>query len=107
VTGIGANNYVTPAFVAKTVEKLLEAGGTFIRNGSGALMLAYVAAGRLVGYYEPYMHAWDCLAGYCLVKEAGGFVHPFPVDGEQLTKGAPVLAAAAGAIDDLKAIAGV
>ncbi|WP_341486303.1 inositol monophosphatase family protein [Pararhizobium sp. A13] len=107
VTGIGANNYVTPAFVGKTVEKLLEAGGTFIRNGSGALMLAYVASGRLVGYYEPYMHAWDCLAGYCLVKEAGGWVHPFPVEGEQLTKGAPVLAAAPGAIDDLKAIAGL
>ncbi len=107
VTGIGANNYVTPAFVARMVESLLEAGGNFIRNGSGALMLAYVAAGRLVGYYEPYMHAWDCLAGYCLVKEAGGWYHPFPVDGEQLTKGAPVLAAAPGARDDLMKIAGL
>lgn len=106
VTGIGANNHVTPATVAKIVENLLEAGGTFVRNGSGALMLAYVAAGRLVGYYEPYMHAWDCLAGYCLVKEAGGWYQPFPVDGERLTKGAPVLAAAPGAIGDLKRIAG-
>ncbi|PYE44071.1 myo-inositol-1(or 4)-monophosphatase [Rhizobium sp. PP-F2F-G20b] len=107
VTGIGANNYVTPAFVGKMVETLMEAGGNFIRNGSGALMLAYVAAGRLVGYYEPYMHAWDCLAGYCLVTEAGGWHHPFPVDGEQLTRGAPVLAAAPGAVDDLRRIAGV
>lgn len=107
VTGIGANNYVTPAFVARMVESLLEAGGNFIRNGSGALMLAYVAAGRLVGYYEPYMHAWDCLAGYCLVKEAGGWYHPFPVDGDRLTKGAPVLAAAPGARDDLMKIAGL
>lgn len=107
VTGIGANNYVTPAFVGQMVESLLKAGGNFIRNGSGALMLAYVAAGRLVGYYEPYMHAWDCLAGYCLVKEAGGWHHPFPVEGEQLTKGAPVLAAAPGAIDDLRKIAGL
>ncbi|MEA3535955.1 inositol monophosphatase family protein [Rhizobium sp. CC-YZS058] len=107
VTGIGANNHVTPAFVGKMVETLMEAGGNFIRNGSGALMLAYVAAGRLVGYYEPYMHAWDCLAGYCLVTEAGGWHHPFPVEGERLTKGAPVLAAAPGAIDDLRRIAGV
>lgn len=107
VTGIGANNYVTPAFVGKMVENLLEAGGNFIRNGSGALMLAYVAAGRLVGYYEPYMHAWDCLAGYCLVKEAGGWYHPFPVEGEQLTKGAPVLAAGPGAREDLRRIAGL
>jgi myo-inositol-1(or 4)-monophosphatase len=107
VTGIGANNYVTPAFVAKMVEDLLSAGGNFIRNGSGALMLAYVAAGRLVGYYEPYMHAWDCLAGYCLVKEAGGWFYPFPTEGGRLTRGSPVLAAAPGAIDDLRKIAGV
>ncbi|OWV94762.1 inositol monophosphatase family protein [Rhizobium sp. R693] len=105
VTGIGANNHVTPALVAGIVERLLEAGGNFIRNGSGALMLAYVAAGRLVGYYEPYMHAWDCIAGYCLVKEAGGWYYPFPTAGEGLTKGAPALAAAPGAIDDLRKIA--
>ncbi|OJF98474.1 inositol monophosphatase family protein [Pararhizobium antarcticum] len=107
VTGLGANNHVTPAFVGKMVENLLEAGGNFIRNGSGALMLAYVAAGRLVGYYEPYMHAWDCLAGYCLITEAGGWVLPFPVEGGALTKGAPVLAASPGAIKDLKKIAGL
>jgi myo-inositol-1(or 4)-monophosphatase len=107
VTGFGANSHVTPASVGKFVEALLEAGGNFIRNGSGALMLAYVAAGRLVGYYEPYMHAWDCLAGYCLVKEAGGWYHPFPTEGERLTKGSPVLAAAPGAIGDLKKIAGL
>jgi myo-inositol-1(or 4)-monophosphatase len=107
VTGIGANNHVKPSEVARIVENLLEEGGNFIRNGSGALMLAYVAAGRLVGYYEPYMHAWDCLAGYCLVKEAGGWFLPFPVDGDGLTKGAPVLAAAPGAIDDLKRVAGI
>lgn len=105
VTGIGANNHVAPATVASIVEKLLDAGGNFIRNGSGALMLAYVAAGRLVGYYEPYMHAWDCMAGYCLVKEAGGWHHPFPVTGGGLTKGSPVLAAAAGAVGDLRRIA--
>ncbi|MBB3609727.1 inositol monophosphatase family protein [Rhizobium sp. BK602] len=107
VTGLGANNHVTPAFVGKMVENLLEAGGNFIRNGSGALMLAYVAAGRLVGYYEPYMHAWDCLAGYCLVKEAGGWYHPFPTADGKLTKGSVVLAAAPGAIDDLRRIAGL
>ena len=105
VTGIGANSHVTPAVVGRMVETLLDAGGNFIRNGSGALMLAYVAAGRLVGYYEPYMHAWDCMAGFCLVKEAGGWFHPFPTDGGKLTKGAPVLAAAPGAVDDLRAIA--
>ncbi|MGK9285791.1 inositol monophosphatase family protein [Sinorhizobium meliloti] len=107
VTGLGANNYVKPAFVGQMVENLLEAGGTFMRNGSGALMLAYVAAGRLVGYYEPYMHAWDCLAGYCLVQEAGGWHLPFSTEGESLTRGSIVLAAAPGAVDDLRKLAGV
>ncbi|WP_281978628.1 inositol monophosphatase family protein [Pseudorhizobium flavum] len=105
VTGVGANHHVPPRTVADFVEALLTQGGTFIRNGSGALMLAYVAAGRLVGYYEPYMHAWDCLAGYCLVREAGGWFLPFPVEGERLTKGAPVLAAGPGAIEDLRTLA--
>ena len=105
VTGIGANNHVAPQVVAKVVEDVLSAGGTFIRNGSGALMLAYVAAGRLVGYYEPHMHAWDCLAGYCLVKEAGGWYHHFPTAGDRLTRGAPVLATAPGAKDDLRRVA--
>lgn len=107
VTGIGANHHVTPQSVAKIVEDLLASGGNFVRLGSGALMLAYVAAGRLVGYYEPYMHAWDCLGGYCLVREAGGWFLPFPSDGERLTKGAPVLAAGPGATSDLQRIAGI
>ncbi|MCO5731193.1 inositol monophosphatase family protein [Rhizobium sp. SSA_523] len=107
VTGIGANHHVTPKAVATIVDNLLSAGGNFIRNGSGALMLAYVAAGRLVGYYEPYMHAWDCLAGYCLVQEAGGWYLDFPTDGDGLTRGAPVLAAAPGAREDLLRIAGL
>jgi myo-inositol-1(or 4)-monophosphatase len=107
VTGLGANSHVAPAVFGKIVQELLEDGGNFIRNGSGALMMAYVAAGRLVGYYEPYMHAWDCMAGYCLVTEAGGWHQPFPVEGEALTRGAPVLAAGPGAIADLRKLAGL
>lgn len=107
VVGLGANHHVAPAEFAGIVERLLGMGGNFIRNGSGALMLAYVAAGRLVGYYEPYMHAWDCLAGYCLVAEAGGALLPFPAAGEGLTRGAPVMAAAPGAVAELSQVAGL
>ena len=105
VTGFGANSYVSPQQVGEIVAALLTAGGNFIRIGSGALMLAWVAAGRVVGYYEPYMHAWDCLAGYCLVKEAGGWVHPFNIEGDRIIKGAQVLAVAPGAEADLRRIA--
>ena len=62
-------------------------------------MIAYVAAGRLAGYFEPYMHAWDCLAGYCLVSEAGGWHLPFP-EGPGLTRGSQVLAVVPGARED-------
>ncbi|WP_312804453.1 inositol monophosphatase family protein [Agrobacterium cavarae] len=92
LTGIGSNNYVTPERVGRIISDVMARGGNFIRNGSGALMLAYVAAGRLVGYYEPHMRAWDCMAGFCLVKEAGGQVMPFSLEGEKLFEGQPVLA---------------
>lgn len=107
MTGIGANSHVAPERVGDIISQLLHAGGSFVRNGSGALMLAYVASGRLVGYYEPYMHAWDCLAGYCLVKEAGGWYHPFPTQGEHLIGGAPVVAAGQGARAELEKLAGL
>jgi len=105
--GFGANHHAAPEVVASFIRKLLEEGGNFMRNGSGALTLAYVAAGRLAGYYEPYMHAWDCMGGYCLVAEAGGWHLPFPVADGALTRGATVVAAAPGAVDDLRRLAGV
>jgi len=43
-------------------------------NGSAALHLAYVAAGRLTGFWEIGLHPWDIAAGSLLVKEAGGTV---------------------------------
>lgn len=42
--------------------------------GSAALHLAYVAAGRLSGYWEYGLNVWDLAAGVLLVKESGGRV---------------------------------
>jgi myo-inositol-1(or 4)-monophosphatase len=44
------------------------------RDGSAALNLCYVAAGRFDGYWELKLHAWDVAAGLLLVEEAGGRV---------------------------------
>jgi len=44
------------------------------RGGSAALDLAYVAAGRLDGYWEAGLKPWDIAAGALLVQEAGGLV---------------------------------
>ena len=42
------------------------------RDGSAALNLAYVAAGRFDGFWERGLQAWDMAAGVLLVREAGG-----------------------------------
>ncbi|MDQ8726728.1 inositol monophosphatase family protein [Bradyrhizobium sp. LHD-71] len=44
------------------------------RFGAAALDLAWVAAGRLDGYWERNLSSWDMAAGIVLVREAGGFV---------------------------------
>lgn len=47
------------------------------RAGSAALDLAYVAAGRLDGFWELGLSPWDMAAGALLVEEAGGFISDF------------------------------
>ena len=44
------------------------------RMGSAALDLAYVAAGRLDGFWEDWLSPWDMAAGILMIREAGGFV---------------------------------
>ena len=44
------------------------------RFGAAALDLAWVAAGRVDGYWERNLSSWDMAAGMVLVREAGGFV---------------------------------
>jgi len=44
------------------------------RDGSAALNLAYVAAGRFDGYWGFDNHAWDVAAGTILIREAGGTI---------------------------------
>ncbi|GAB5603400.1 inositol monophosphatase family protein [Thermus sp. FJN-A] len=44
------------------------------RPGAAALDLAYVAAGRLEGFWEVKLNPWDVAAGWLLVEEAGGRV---------------------------------
>ncbi|AGB43779.1 inositol monophosphatase [Mesorhizobium sp. ESP6-5] len=43
------------------------------RMGSASLDLAYVAAGRMDGFWEVGLSAWDMAAGLLLIREAGGF----------------------------------
>jgi myo-inositol-1(or 4)-monophosphatase len=67
------------------------------RLGSSALDLAYVAAGRLDGFYEMNLKPWDVATGWLLVEEAGGLVTrfdgaPHRLDGGEILASNPALA---------------
>ena len=74
------------------------------RMGSAALDLAYVAAGRLDGYFERGLRPWDFAAGMLLVAEAGGIVSRIDVDSPRpmLVAGGPDVHARLLAILDQK-----
>ncbi len=57
------------------------------RLGSAALDLAYVAAGRLDGFWERGLGPWDMAAGWLLVQEAGGTVTDYDGTDFELASG--------------------
>ena len=106
VVGIGFSGRTAPAPVHAFMQPLLAGGGMYFRNGSGALMIAYVAAGRLIGYYEAHINSWDCLGGLALVREAGGWTSDFLAN-DGLMKGNHIIAAAPGVAADMRRCAGI
>jgi myo-inositol-1(or 4)-monophosphatase len=86
------------------LSRVASTGASPSRTGSGALAIAYVAAGRSDGFVEHHINAWDCLAGILLVSEAGGYVSDF-LKGDGLAKGNALIASAPGVKDALIAAA--
>jgi myo-inositol-1(or 4)-monophosphatase len=105
VVGVGTTHRPGREHFLPFMSKLLDEGGMFFRGGSGALMTAYVAAGRLLGYHETRLYAWDCLAGVVMVNEAGGRANDF-LKGNGLLDGSPFLAACPGLYDQLEEMVG-
>ncbi len=48
--------------------------------GSAALDLAYVASGRIDGYFQNGLNLWDIAAGTLIVKEAGGIINNYDLE---------------------------
>jgi myo-inositol-1(or 4)-monophosphatase len=67
-----------------------------VRSVGAVFSLAYVAAGRLDGYWERSAHVWDVAAGALLVREAGGRVTD--VDGAPVELPWPAIVASNGRI---------
>jgi len=75
-----------------TLGRVMGATSGVRRMGVASLDLAYVAAGRLDGFWEFGLLPWDLAAGILLVKEAGGFVSDL-AGGQTMLTGGDVLAA--------------
>ncbi len=83
-TGFRHDQLDTPRSNLPHFLRLLPLAQSIRRIGSAALGLAYVAAGRLDGFWEIDVNPWDVAAGILLIREAGGTVEP-------LTEGADLL----------------
>jgi myo-inositol-1(or 4)-monophosphatase len=57
------------------------------RFGAASLDLAFVAAGRLDGYWERNLAPWDIAAGQIMVREAGGIVSGIQGNDDAVTSG--------------------
>lgn len=101
---VGYSNRTDSRNVARLVTALIAEGAMFYRNASGALSLAYVASGRLLGYAEDHMNAWDCLAGQLLVAEAGGTVEAQDAD-RMMAEGGRVIVGTKTVFPDLLRLA--
>ena len=101
--GLGHSTRVPADSTVNLLTALLNADGLFRRSGSGALDLAYVSAGRLIGFVEPHMNAWDCIAALLLIEEAGGQYEAYDMD-TMLAKGGRVITACAGVYDEIHAM---
>jgi myo-inositol-1(or 4)-monophosphatase len=80
-----------PAYLA-SLAAVIPATTGVRRFGAAALDLAYVAAGRLDGFWEFGLSPWDIAAGMLLVREAGGYVSDL-AGGHQMMETGDILAA--------------
>jgi myo-inositol-1(or 4)-monophosphatase len=103
VVSIGFSPRSPHAFLFSSLTKLLAEKGMFYCSGSGALSLAYVAAGRLLGHVEPHMNSWDCLGAMAIIEAAGGRVNDFLV-GDALLAGNRVVAGPAALFEKLASL---
>ena len=91
ILGIGYSPRIGADDVVPVIDRVLRDGAMFYRDGSGTLDLCYVACGRLIGYVEPHIQAWDSLAAVAILEAAGGRVSDVLSD-DAMWVGAPIVA---------------
>jgi len=103
ICGVGYSTRVGPDDFLSWFSRLLQAGGMFYRDGSGALTLCYVAAGRLLGYIEPHINSWDCLGAIAVMRAAGLQTSDFLAN-DGLRQGNSLIAGNAAVYAEMEAI---
>ena len=80
---VSKKNSIEDCLFASSQEGVKFSNLNMRNNGCAALDLAYVASGRLDGFFQNKINLWDVAAGSLLVKEAGGIVNDlneFPIN---------------------------
>lgn len=90
-SGFPSTNPALARHYIPTLEALIGKCAGIRKSGSAALDLAYVAAGRLDGFWKLGLRPWDIAAGSLLIKEAGGLVGD-PFGGENYLKQGDIVA---------------
>jgi len=106
LTFLGCSSRVTADQIVPVLDRLIRAGGMFVRNGSGALGLCDVACGRLVGYVEPHIYSWDCLGAIGVLQGTEAQVSRF-LTAESLLQGNHIVAGPPPVFDSLVAVRGL
>jgi myo-inositol-1(or 4)-monophosphatase len=91
VTGFAYDRRVASSNFAAFTHFLRRAQG-LLRLGTAAVDLAYVACGRLDGFWTCGLYPWDVAAGILLVREAGGVVTNYTGGEEGLYEGSYIVA---------------
>jgi myo-inositol-1(or 4)-monophosphatase len=88
--GTGCPSRHSPELIeayTNSIKAVLPLCGDVRRAGAATLDLAYVACGRLDGFWEANLNSWDIAAGAILIKEAGGIVCDFEGGEDYLKSG--------------------
>ncbi len=89
-TGFPVRDHAQLDEYLKTFKAIFKDTAGIRRAGAASLDLAYVACGRLDGFWEMQLQPWDMAAGILLIQEAGGLVGDMQGGNDQMKSGSIV-----------------
>jgi myo-inositol-1(or 4)-monophosphatase len=106
VVAYGESGRTTKDDVADALARLRAKDVDLRKLGAAALGAAWVAAGRVDGFFELHLNPWDALGALVVVREAGGLSNEFLADGG-LKAGSPFLVSTPALFAPLRELTGI